>query len=85
MKGFSYRGMKSIENMGPHSDIPRIIRSVFPLSERFLYRKSICLKAEGQWPYFSIDRHNLHPNVRGKGTKSVEFGMTVNNIQKDGI
>ena len=37
--------MKSIENMEPRSDIPRITRNVFPSSERFLYRKRICLKA----------------------------------------
>lgn len=33
----------------------------------------------------SIDRHYVHPIVRGKETKSVEFGTKVNNIQIDGI
>ena len=33
----------------------------------------------------SIDRHYVRPIVRGKETKSVEFGATVNNIQIDGI
>ena len=33
----------------------------------------------------SIDRHYVRPIVRGKGTKSVEFGAKVNNIQIDGI
>ena len=33
----------------------------------------------------SIDRHYLRPIVRGKETKSVEFGAKVNNIQVDGI
>lgn len=33
----------------------------------------------------SIDRHYVHPIVRGKETKSVEFGAKVNNIQIDGI
>ena len=32
-----------------------------------------------------IDRHYVHPIVRGKETKSVEFGAKVNNIQIDGI
>ncbi|WP_320996802.1 transposase [Bacteroides nordii] len=32
-----------------------------------------------------IDRHYLRPIVRGKETKSVEFGAKVNNIQIDGI
>lgn len=33
----------------------------------------------------SIDQHYLRPIVRGKETKSVEFGAKVNNIQIDGI
>ena len=33
----------------------------------------------------SIDRHYLRPIIRGKETKSVEFGSKVNNIQIDGI
>mgnify|MGYP000762006670 CR=1 FL=1 len=33
----------------------------------------------------SIDRHYVHPIVRGKEIKSVEFGAKVNNIQIDGI
>ena len=33
----------------------------------------------------SVDRHYLRPIVRGKETKTVEFGAKVNNIQIDGI
>lgn len=33
----------------------------------------------------SIDRHYVRPIVRGKETRSVEFGAKVNNIQIDGI
>ena len=33
----------------------------------------------------SMDRHYVRPIVRGKETKSVEFGAKVNNIQIDGI
>ena len=33
----------------------------------------------------SIDCHYVRPIVRGKETKSVEFGAKVNNIQIDGI
>ena len=33
----------------------------------------------------SIDRHYVRPIVRGKETKSVEFGAKVNNVQIDGI
>ena len=33
----------------------------------------------------SIGRHYVRPIVRGKETKSVEFGAKVNNIQIDGI
>ena len=33
----------------------------------------------------SIDRHYLRPIIKGKETKSVEFGAKVNNIQIDGI
>ena len=33
----------------------------------------------------SLDRHYVRPIVRGKETKSVEFGAKVNNIQIDGI
>ena len=31
----------------------------------------------------SIDRHYIRPIVRGKETKTVEFGAKVNNIQID--
>ena len=33
----------------------------------------------------SIDHHYVRPIVRGKETKSVEFGVKVNNIQIDGL
>jgi hypothetical protein len=33
----------------------------------------------------SIDRHYIRPIVRGKETKSVEFGAKAGNIQIDGI
>ena len=33
----------------------------------------------------SIDRHYVRPIVRGKETKSVEFGAKAGNIQIDGI
>lgn len=33
----------------------------------------------------SLDRHYVRPIVRGKETKTVEFGAKVNNIQVDGI
>ena len=33
----------------------------------------------------SIDRHYVRPIVRGKETKSVEFGAKTGNIQVDGI
>ncbi len=33
----------------------------------------------------SVDRHYVRPIVRGKETKSVEFGAKANNIQIDGI
>ena len=33
----------------------------------------------------SIDKPYIHPIVRGKETKSVEFGAKVNTIQVDGI
>ena len=33
----------------------------------------------------SIDRHYVRPIVRGKETKSVEFGAKVNNVQIDGM
>ena len=35
--------------------------------------------------FVSIERHYVRPIVRGKETKSVEFGAKVNNIQIDGI
>ena len=33
----------------------------------------------------SINRHYIRPIVRGKETKSIEYGAKVNNIQTDGI
>jgi hypothetical protein len=66
------------------------------LSPRFEKRYSvICqvyhqqqLRFEGQEVkdlIVSIDKSYIHPIVRGKETKSVEFGTKVNTIQIDGI
>ena len=85
LKNSSVKGMKFIESMEPHSDIPKITISVFPSSERFLYRKRKCLKGEKSVTAVSIDRHYVCPIVRGKETKSIKFDTKVNNIQIDGI
>jgi Transposase domain (DUF772). len=66
------------------------------LSSRFYKRYSIIqkvynqqlLRFEGQKVtdlIVSIDKSYIHPIVRGKETKSVEFGAKVNMIQTDGI
>lgn len=46
LENFSCSGMEFIGSMEPHSGILRITGSGFPSSERFLYRKSKCLKDE---------------------------------------
>ena len=56
-----------------------IIRKVL-IQEKELFEGR---KASGR--IVSIDRHYIRPIVRGKETKSVEFGTKVNNIQIDGI
>jgi hypothetical protein len=66
------------------------------LSPRFYRRYAVikkvyaqqALRAEGRQVkdlIVSIDKSYLHPIVRGKETKSVEFGAKVNMIQIDGI
>ena len=47
------------------------------------YRDRLTLSSDDR--IVSIDRHYLRPIIRGKETKSVEFGAKVNNIQIDGI
>ena len=65
---------------GALPDIPRIIISVFPSSERCLYKKSEMFEGRKVSDRIvSIDRHYVRPIVRGKETKSVEFGAKVNN------
>ncbi len=64
----------------------QIIISVFPSSERCLYKKKEMFEGRKVSDRIvSIDRHYVRPIVRGKETKSVEFGAKVNNIQIDGI
>lgn len=70
---------------GPPCGISGITRNFFPSSERFLYRKRKCLRRERSVTVVSTDRHYVHSIVKGKKTKSVEFGAKVNNIQIDGI
>lgn len=66
------------------------------LSSRFLKRYSIICKVYDQQKLrfegrkikdriVSIDKSYIHPIVRGKETKTVEFGAKVNMIQVDGI
>jgi hypothetical protein len=66
------------------------------LSSHFLKRYSILGKVRDQQQALfegkkvkdlivSIDKSYIHPIVRGKETKSVEFGAKVNMIQADGI
>lgn len=66
------------------------------LSSRFHKRYSIIRKVHNQQQQrfegkevkdliVSIDKSYIHPIVRGKETKSVEFGAKVNTLQVDGI
>ena len=78
--------MGSIASTVLYSDIPRIIISVFPSSERCLYKKRKCLKGgKSVTASSALTVIMYRPIVRGKETKSVEFGAKVNNIQIDGI
>lgn len=56
-----------------------IIRKVLVLEKELFEGKKVSDRI------VSIDRHYVHPIVRGKEIKLVEFGARVNNIQIDGI
>ena len=78
--------MGSIASTVLYSDIPRIIISVFPSSERCLYKKRKCLKGGKSVTASSALTVIMYvPSSEAKETKSVEFGAKVNNIQIDGI
>ena len=78
--------MGSIASTVLYSDIPRIIISVFPSSERCLYKKRKCLKGGKSVTASSALTVIMYvPSSEARETKSVEFGAKVNNIQIDGI
>ena len=77
--------MGSIASTVLYSDIPRIITSVFPIRKVLVQEKEMFEGRKVSDRIVSIDRHYVRPIVRGKETKSVEFGAKVNNIQIDGI
>ena len=56
----------------------------FKFSEHGIFY-CLCYLTAVSYTHLSIDRHYVRPIVRGKETKSVEFGAKVNNIQIDGI
>lgn len=55
------------------------------LREVYRQQKALAEKKEVKHRIVSIDRPYIHPIVRGKENKRVEFGAKVNNIQIDGI
>ena len=78
--------MGSIASTVLYSDIPQdyhkrlsIIRKVLVQEKEMFEGRKVSDRI------VSIDRHYVRPIVRGKETKSVEFGAKVNNIQIDGI
>ena len=78
--------MGSIASTVLYSDIPRITISVFPSSERCLYKKRKCLKGGKSVTASSALTVIMYvPSSEARETKSVEFGAKVNNIQIDGI
>ena len=78
--------MGSIASTVLYSDIHRITRSVFPSSERCLYKKRKCLKGGKSVTASSASTVIMYvPSSEARKTKSVEFGAKVNNIQIDGI
>lgn len=82
--------------IGLTEEVMSHIHGRIKLSPRFYKRYSVIrkvlvqqqLRFEGQTVkdlIVSIDKSYIHPIVRGKETKSVEFGAKVNTIQIDGI
>ena len=51
LKSSSLKGMRFIASTTLHSGIHRITESVFPSSERFLYRKRKCSKGNQRWAF----------------------------------
>ena len=74
LKSSSVKGMGSIASLLLYSDIPRIIISVFPSSKGACTRKRKCLKGGKSVTASSALTVIICPIVRGKETKSVEFG-----------
>jgi len=71
---------------------PRQIKLSPRFHKRYAVIRKVChqqqLRFEGHTVkdlIVSIDKSYIHPIVRGKETKSVEFGAKVNTIQTDGI
>ena len=84
-KSSLYRGMKFIESTGLHSDIHKITGNLSVIRKVLVQEKEMFEGRKVIDRIVSIDRHYVRPIVRGKETKSVEFGAKVNNIQIDGI
>ncbi len=84
-KSSLYRGMKFIESTGLHSDIHKITGNLSVIRKVLVQEKEMFEGRKVSDRIVSIDRHYVRPIVRGKETKSVEFGAKVNNIQIDGI
>ena len=71
---------------GERLSLPASFRKRFPVIRRVLEQeKALFAGQKVSDRIVSVDKPHLRPIVRGKETKTVEFGAKVNNIQVDGI
>ena len=94
---FKRRMIKLLEKLlcqrgGIHSEYGALLRYTQDYQKRLSIIRKVLVQEKEMFEgrkvsdrIVNIDRHYVRPIVRGKETKSVEFGAKVNNIQIDGI
>ena len=85
MKILSVKGTGFIADTALYSDILGIAEASFHYQKGSCIEKDLFEGRKVSERIVSIDRHYVRPIVRGKETKSVEFGVKAGNIQIDGI
>lgn len=85
--GKTGRSSRRVTRQGGRTAVAsRSFRKRFPVIRRVLEQeKALFAGQKVSDRIVSVDKPHLRPIVRGKETKTVEFGAKVNNIQVDGI
>jgi len=77
-----------IQRDGIHREYGTLLRYTQDYQKRLSIIRKVLVQEKEMFEgrsIVSIDRHYIRPIVRGKETKSVEFGEKAGNIQIDGI